>query len=231
MSDNLDDHRSKAGVADFAMDVLESSRANVLGCVPAKSGSSDLPAKAPGQVLDIILSVAGSRRLYQRGIAIKLSRVCEEVKDGFNLLWRPPDAAAAQSAVQLFAFTVFVQSYNATDFVRLRIHLMICSQTESLVMSLGITTNPGIARRDIGIGILRERTMAALEKSPDAEGSQGVFPSYTYHTNILHIQASFVPITTAHHILQGPLLALLLVRLNLITNLKRLPPVEAHTAL
>lgn len=52
-----------------------------------------------------------------------------------------------------------------------------------------------------------------------------------YHTHILHVQASFVLITTAHHILQGPLLALLLVRLNLITNLKRLPPVKAHTAL
>lgn len=39
------------------MDELESLRASVVGCVPAK----DDPAKAPGQVMIIvILSVAGS---------------------------------------------------------------------------------------------------------------------------------------------------------------------------
>ena len=60
MSGIVDDHRSKAGVADFAMDVLESLRASVVGCVHAK----DDPAKAPGQVMIIvILLVAGSRRL------------------------------------------------------------------------------------------------------------------------------------------------------------------------
>lgn len=169
------------------MDVLESSRANVLGCVPAKSGSSDLPAKAPGQVLDIILSVAGSRTLYPER---NRDRVVSDLRGGEGRLQLAMEEATrhrrSTKCGPAFRTYCFRTLYNATGFVQLRIRLMICSQTEPLVMSLGTTTNPGTARRDIGIGILRERTMAALGKSPDAEGSQGAFPylyiSYTYTT-------------------------------------------------